>query len=100
MPQSDKRPGTVFAEMQRGDQYKSGSEFLFDLFQEAMESATGGQGLSGYIPLAEDGKAIDQNANGLAIAAAIAYAGKEIAEAIRSVGPEVAEAIREATPSD
>lgn len=102
MPKSDKRQATIFGEMQNHDRYRGQDPiaFLFDLFQEAVESASGGSGLSGYIPLAEDGKEIDKNAGSLAVAAAIAYAGKEIAEAIRSLGPEIASSIQDAMSGD
>lgn len=81
------RTATIFSEMQQSKDYPTGgSEFLFNLFQEAVETATGGAGLEGWIVGGEDGGATRQNAGALAIASAIAYAGKEIADAIRESG--------------
>lgn len=80
------------------------SSALFDLFHEALETATGASGLEDYStgPLGydssdrEDAKEIDRevirhtreiraNAGSILIASAIMYAGQTIAEAIESV---------------
>lgn len=99
------RQTTIMAEIGkalRGEGLDAGSaNQMFELFQHALESATGANGhdgLGGYVPM-NDGDAlaaVEENALPILTASAIAFAGAEIADAIRGGLSEVAQAIEAA----